>query len=82
MSQKQERKLRQMQRRELRKSVAHQQEVVNQKVEEYVTKLGEILKPNPWFIPAFVWADFIHKFETGNPNITREGDGHQTFSKA
>lgn len=43
-------------RREVRKNLAEQREKIGQHVEQYLSQLDQILKPNPWFIPAFVWV--------------------------
>lgn len=56
MSERQEKKLRQLYRRDLAKHAEERAKTIDSKLAEYTNKLDSILKPAPRFIPAFIWV--------------------------
>lgn len=62
MSQRQDKKLRQLYRKDLGKKAQEQQQFVQSKIQEQVEKLGELLKPAPKLIPDFIWVSLQRIF--------------------
>lgn len=62
MSQRQDKKLRKLYRKDVRKRVEQQQEVVNQHIQEFKEKLEKLLRPAPFFIPEFIWIQLQKLF--------------------
>jgi hypothetical protein len=56
MSQRQDKKLRRIYRKDLGKKAAEQQKMVQAKIEEHLEKLGQVMKPAPKWIPEFIWV--------------------------
>jgi hypothetical protein len=62
MSQRQDKKLRRLYRKDLGKKAAEQQKVVQDKIEEHLEKLGQLMKPAPRLIPKFIWVSLQKLF--------------------
>jgi hypothetical protein len=62
MSQKQAKKLRQLYKRDLGKKAEEQRKMVDEKLQEYLKTLGQIMKPAPRFIPTFIWVSLQRIF--------------------
>jgi hypothetical protein len=62
MSQRQDKKLRQLYKKDLGKKAQEQQKLVQSRIEEHLAKLGEVMKPAPRFIPNFIWVSLQRLF--------------------
>jgi len=62
MSQKQDKKLRQLYRKDLGKKAEEQRKLVDSKIQEQIEKLGQLLKPALRFIPDFIWVSLQKLF--------------------
>lgn len=62
MSQKQDKKIRQIYRKDLGKQAESQAKEIERRMNEYTEKLDQILKPAPKFIPSFIWVSLQKLF--------------------
>jgi hypothetical protein len=62
MSQKQEKKIRQLYRKDLGKKAKEQQKAVQARIEEQLKNLDQIMKPAPKLIPEFIWVSLQRIF--------------------
>lgn len=62
MSQKTAKKLRRIYRKDLGKKAEEQRKMVDEKLQEYLKTLGQIMKPAPRFIPTFIWVSLQKLF--------------------
>jgi hypothetical protein len=62
MSGKQQKKIRQLYRKDLGKKAEEQKKLVNSKIEEFTKQLDIVLKPAPVCIPDFIWMSLQRLF--------------------
>jgi hypothetical protein len=62
MSQSKDKKLRKLYRKDVRRLANEQSQIINEKIQEFTSELDRILKPNPWFIPEFLWISLQKVF--------------------
>jgi hypothetical protein len=62
MSARQEKKIRQLYRKDLGKQAEAQAKEIERRMNEFTEKLDEILKPAPRFIPEFIWVSLQRLF--------------------
>jgi hypothetical protein len=62
MSQKQEKKIRQLYRKDIGKKAKEQQKAVQARIEEQLKNLDQIMKPAPKLIPEFIWVSLQRIF--------------------
>lgn len=62
MSGKQQKKIRQLYRKDLGKKVQEQKKLVDSKIEEFTKQLSIVLKPAPVWIPDFIWMSLQRLF--------------------
>ena len=55
-------KLRQIYRKDLGKKAEEQRKMVDEKLQEYLKSLGQIMKPAPRFVPTFIWVSLQKLF--------------------
>jgi hypothetical protein len=62
MSQKQDKKLRQLYKRDLGRKAQEHSKLIEGKIQEQVEKLGQLLRPAPKLIPEFIWVSLQKSF--------------------
>jgi hypothetical protein len=62
MSQRKDKKLRQLYRRDLSRHAEERAKTIDSEFAEFTEKLDSILKPAPKWIPAFIWVSLQRIF--------------------